>query len=306
VSQSPTDKNGEDDISLDRDIQINGEYPDSLYEDEMRVLRRDSDIHRLSRRVTILSILIPCLLCTILVLAYLDMRQRLSHFEAMGSRKVQTLSEDVLNKAASLSDEYVKLEKASAVIQENLKKLEGDTKRLSASKVDKKALGIANKKRSEEVAKAFAALQEDVAQQKASLDGLVKDLNQRLDDTLTALRTDLKAQKKEMAKAVQVTKNIQNKDQEQESAIRRLSEGKVDKEALDILLEKERARMSLLQKKLKSAMEEILWLEDRLELTGKRSETLQGEIPKPGKPPETTDRSPAPEAGKIIEQEISE
>jgi len=48
-------------MPLEKDIQIDGQHPDSFYEDEIRDLRRDSDIHRLSRRVTILSILIPCL-----------------------------------------------------------------------------------------------------------------------------------------------------------------------------------------------------------------------------------------------------
>jgi DNA repair exonuclease SbcCD ATPase subunit len=307
VNQFPTDRNGEDDMPLEKDIQIDGQHPDSFYEDELRDLRRDSDIHRLRRRVTILSILIPCLLCAILVLAYLDVRERLSQFQTAGSREVQTLSEDVLNKAASLSDQYVKLEKTSAGIQERVEKIEGDIKKLDTSKVDKNALDMANKKRSAEVAKTFAALQKDVAEQKASLDALAKDLNQRLDDTLTPLRSDLQMQKKEMTKAVQVTKNIQNKGQEQASAIRRLSEGKVDKEALKSLLENDRVRMALLEKRIKTLVEEVLWLENRLKLTGKIGETLEAPSPKPDEPPVagTTGTSPPPEAGKIIEQEIS-
>jgi hypothetical protein len=306
VNQFPTDNNGEDDMPLEKDIQIDGQHPDSFYDDELRDSRRDSDIHRLSRRVTILFILIPCLLCAILVLAYLDVRERLSQFQTAGSREVQTLSEDVLNKAASLSDQYVKLEKRSAGIQERVEKIEGDIKKLNTSKVDKNALDMANKKRSEEVAKTFAALQKDVAEQKASLDALAKDLNQRLDEALTPLRTDLQTQKKEMAKAIQVTKNIQNKGEEQESAIRRLSEGKVDKEALKSLLENDRVRMALLEKKIKSLVEEVLWLENRLKLTGKMGETLEAPSPKPDEPPVagTTGTSPPPEAGKIIEQEI--
>ncbi len=308
MSKSPTDKNADEDIPLEKDIQINGHRPDSFYENELRDMRRDSDIHRLSHRVTILSILIPCLLCAIFVFAYLDVRERLSHLQTAGSREVQTLSEDVLNKAASLSDQYVKLEKASAVIQERVEKIEEDIKKLNTSKMDKKASEMANKKHSEEIAEAFAALRKDVSQQKASLDALARDLNQRLDDTLAGLRTDLQAQKKEVAKAVKVTENIQNKGQERESAIRRLSEAKVDKKELANLFENERVRMALLERKIKSLVEEVLWLEDRLKLTGKMGEIREAESPKPGEPPvaETTDTSPAPEAGKIIEQEINE
>ena len=295
-------------MPLEKDIQIDGQHPDSFYEDELGDLRRDSDIHRLSRRVTILSILIPCLLCAVLVLAYLDVRERLNQLQSAGSREVQTLSEDVLNTAASLSDRYVKLEKTSAVIQERVEKIEGDIKKLNTSKVDKEASDTASKKRSEEVAKTFAALQKDVTEQKASLDALAKDLNQRLDDRLTPLRTDLQVQKKEMAKTVQVTNNVQNKAQEQESAIRRLSEGKVDKEALKSLLEKDRVKMALLEKRIKTLVEEVLWLENRLKLTGKMGDTLETQSRKPGEPPVggTTGTSPPPEAGKIIEQEIRE
>lgn len=308
MNRFPTDNNGEDDMPPEKDIQIDGQHPDSFYEDELEDLQQDLDVHRLRRRVTILLILIPCLLCAILVLAYVDVRERLGQLQTAGSKEVQTLSEDVLNKAASLSDQYVKLEKTSAVIQERVEKIEGDIKELNTSKVDKKASEMANKKRSEEVAKTFAALQKHVAEQRASLDALARDLNQRLDDTLTPLRTDLQAQKREMAKAVQATKNMQNKGQEQESAIRRLSEGKVDKEALKSLLENERVRMALLEKRLKTLAEEVLWLENRLKLTGKMGETPEAQSPKPGEPPVagTTGSSPAPEAGKIIEQEIRE
>ena len=308
MSKSPIDKNADEDIALEKDIQINGQHPDSLYEEELRDMRRDADIHKLSHRVTILSILIPCLLCAVFVFAYLDVRDRLSQLKTAGSREVQTLSEGVLNQAASLSDQYVKLEKTSVVIQGRIEKIEGEIKKLNTSKMDKKASEMANKKRSEEVAKTFAALQKDVSQQKASLEALAKDLNQRLDDTLADLQIDLKAQKKEMAKAAKVTENMQNKGEARESAIKRLSEGKVDKEALEDLLENERIRMGLLEKKIKTLVEEVLWLENRLKLTGKMSENLEVESPKPGEPPVagTTGSSSAPEAGKIIEQEINE
>jgi len=202
----------------------------------------------------------------------------------------------------------VKLEKTSALIQKRLEKIDGEIKKLNTAKMDKKASEMANKKRSKEVAKTFAALQKDVSQQKASVDALASNLNQRLDDTLAGLQTDLKAQKKEMARAVKVTENIQNKGEARESAIRRLSDGKVDKKELDNLFENERIRRGLLEKKIKTLVEEVLWLENRLKLTGKMSETLEVESLRPGEPPvaETTDRSPAPETGEIIEQEITQ
>ena len=308
MNKSPTDKTADEDIPLEKDIQIDGPRPDAFYEDELQDMRRNSDTRRLSHRVTILSILIPCLLGAIFVFAYLDVRERLSQFQTAGSREVQSLSEDVVNKAASLSDQYANLEKTSAVIQERVEKIEGEIKKLSTSKVDKKALEMADKKRSKEVAKTFAALNKDVSQDKATLEALAKDLNQRLDDTLAELQTDLKTQQKDMAKVVRTTEDMEKKAQEQESAIKRLSEDKVDKEALANLFENERIRTGLLEKKIKTLVEEVLWLENRLKLTGKMSETLEIESPKPGEPPvaETTDRSPAPKTGEIIEQEITQ
>jgi DNA repair exonuclease SbcCD ATPase subunit len=302
VNQFPTDNNEEDEIPLEEDIQIDGQHPDAFYEDELRHLPRDSDIRSLSRRVTILSVLIPCLLCGILVWAYLDLRERLTELQTAGSREVQTLSEDVLDKAASLSDEYVELEKTSAGIRQRVEKTEENIKMLNTKKVDKKALDMANKKHSEEVAKRFAALRKDVAEQKASLDAFAAHLNQRLDDMLKPLRSDLQTQKKEMAKIGQAVKNIQNKTQEQESAIM----GKVDTETLKSLLENERVKVALVEKRIKSLAEEVLWLENRLNLTGKMGENLEAPPSKSGEPPMagTTGRLPAPGAGDIIEQEI--
>jgi len=66
--------------------------------------------------------------------------------------------------------------------------------------------------------------------------------------------------------------------------------------------------MALLKKKIKSLMEEVLWLEDRLKLTGKRSEIREAEAPKPKERPaaKSTSIAATPKPGKIIEQEISE
>lgn len=310
MSKYPTDKDADEDSPLEQDIQIDGPPPDAFYEDELQAMRRDSDLHKLRHRVTILAILIPCLLCAILVFAYLDVRERLSRFQTAGSREVQTLSEDIVNKATSLSDQYAKLEKTWAVIQDRVEKIEGDIKELDVSKVNKKTLEMANKKRSKDVAEAFAALNKDVSQHKASVEALAKELNQRLDDTLAELLTDLKAQKKELAKVVRSTEDMGKKAQEQESAIKRLSEGKVDKGALATLFENERVKMALLERKMKSLVEEVLWLEDRLKLSGKRTEALEAKVPDPktGEPPvaETPDTLPTPEEGSIIEQEITQ
>ena len=64
MSNLPPDSDSEEGISLEDDLALSDsdQDPDRLYEEEMRNMRRDSDIDRLSHRMTLLFILIPCLL----------------------------------------------------------------------------------------------------------------------------------------------------------------------------------------------------------------------------------------------------
>ncbi len=55
-----------------QDFDSDNEITDSIYHQEINSLKID----KLSNRVTIISIIIPCLIGAILIFAYLDMKER--------------------------------------------------------------------------------------------------------------------------------------------------------------------------------------------------------------------------------------
>ena len=100
-------ENEEDDkIGLEREIRIDEDRPGFSTKEEMQQLRRDSEIQRLSHRMTLLSILIPFVICAALVGAYLDVTDKLGKIKLSGYQDMQTLSEETIGKLASLSEEF--------------------------------------------------------------------------------------------------------------------------------------------------------------------------------------------------------
>jgi len=315
----PNDEDSEDRISLEKEMEISNEDLDSLYQDEVRGMERDSDIHRLSHRITILSILIPVLLCAIFVFAYLDMKERVSQIQTKGSQDVQVLSQDVVAKMTSLTDNYTKieksladrllaLEKTSASMEKRLKDSQREIKNLTTSKVDNKTFEQTEKRRSEEVSSVFSAFQKDIAQQKESFGVFAKDLNAKIDQTTDAIT----AFRKEIAEVLQIVEATRQEDKKQASLIGYLSEQKLDREEFDSLLDKKLADykeiLTLLEKEIRSLKGEIPRAGQQINSGSQKNLERATQSPQPeGKHGgRTTTGTPAPEPEKIIEQDIAE
>ena len=80
-----------EDKSSDFKFRIDEESPDSVFQDEIRELR----LEKLSKRVTIVSILIPCLIGGLIAIAYLDLKKRVFINQDTGAKTVQGLSKDM-------------------------------------------------------------------------------------------------------------------------------------------------------------------------------------------------------------------
>ena len=304
----PTGEDPEERIAPEKDIDIDGDYPDSLFDDRTG----DAQLEGLRHRITMLSILVPCLLCAILLIGYLDLRYRVSHIQTTGSKKVQTLSEDIVHKIESLSYQYETLdssltkalaasEQSSTLIKDRLKKNEQSIENLSAA--------------SETGEKTLSLLEGNIAGHKDFLDELEKELGGRLNEDaniLTALQNDLMEQRKEIADLVERIEAMQKDAQVQETAIRHLLESKVDEETLDHSLGEERTsyeeKMLLLDEKIKSIADELLWLGKRVDVIQISVEGHEAETPNPegasGTGSKPSAETPSPRG--IQEQEITE
>ncbi len=291
------------------------EYPDSLYQEEMKDLR----VEKLNQRVTIITILLPCLIGVILFIAYRDLTGRVSQSEFSGSKEVQALSveleEKFKNIAAqftevqnSLDEKITSLEKKIIALNENLNKLneidtnikqnlnKSDTtlQTISAAKVDKKEHAAAIEKINNSLVlirkdlEALAPANKDIA----SLSSEMKSLEKRLGEEMTALSETI-------AKTDNDLMQIQ-------AGLATLAGQKLDKDSLD--LEVLKTRMSFertldqavinLERKIDSVLKRTKQLEKNLKQL--EAATTQTPIARPPRTSET------PKTGEILEQEIKE
>ena len=304
----PTGEDLEDGIDPERDIDIDGDYPDSLFDDRTR----DAQLEGLRHRVATLSILVPCLFCGILLIGYLDLRYRVGQIQTTGSKKVQTLSEDIVHKIESLSYQYETLdssltkalaaiEQSFTLIKDRLKQNEQTIENLTAA--------------SETGEKTLSLLEGNIAGHKDFLDKLEKELGGRLNEDaniLTALQNDIMGQRKEIARLVERIEAIQKDARIQETAIRHLLESQVDEETLDHSLGETRAsyeeKMLLLDEKIKSIADELLWLGKRVNVIQISVEGHEAETPYPEGAPGTGSKTSGEGLSPhgIQEQEITE
>lgn len=305
MNRFPTKEDQGDEMPLDREIRMKEEGSDVSYQDEMRELRLESQVQKLNHRITLLSILIPCLLGAILLFAYLEFNDRLNKTMIMRSGQVESLSENLDDKIASLSHQYGELEKllsdsiaslkkTNAFIEKDLKENQRETKKLTTSKVDKKTLEQAIRKESAQTAKTLEAVRNDLNGQKQAVENL--------DATL----------KKEVVQIAQVIETLKANRQRQDSAIKDLSEHKLDKEDFGNILKDKwsgyQAKISLLRQEIKALKDEVSKVQEQLNMamTSNVVSKTKGATPKEKPAAATTKDAAIPTPGKIIEQQITE
>jgi exonuclease VII small subunit len=127
-------------------MQTDDEKPDFQSQEEID----DSQVGKLSKRITRISILIPCLIFVITLAAYLDLKKSISITDSTGIIGVKALSKELESKFSSLSLRQANLEdalkkrveaieKSTASIQVNLNKATTAIKHIrSARKTDNK------------------------------------------------------------------------------------------------------------------------------------------------------------------------
>ena len=123
------------------------EEPDTVMQNELQELK----IEKLSQRVMLLTILIPCMIGVIIIISYLNIKGLVTRTKDSGAIGVQKLSKDLESKFSSLSLEQAKLkevqkkklpslEKNSAFLQTRLKKIQETLKNLESSKIERDEL----------------------------------------------------------------------------------------------------------------------------------------------------------------------
>ena len=231
--------------------------PEAILQDELRELK----IEKLGHRVTLLTILIPCMIGVILVITYLDIKDRVTRSYDTGAIGVQKLSKDLASKFSSLSLEQAKindilakklpeLDKSAAFLKSRLTKLQKSMSKMTASTINRDELTRVTENLTNKVA--------DIPQSmKPSFEALALADNRIVED---ARRTsdDIKTLSDSMA---EIDTRINTIRKELET----VSEKTIDKDELELTLKLKEIgyrqalldKTALLEKEIQAIREEI-------------------------------------------------
>lgn len=173
--------NPKDDGPLEDDKPgIEGE----IFQQEANTLK----IEKLSQRVTIISVIIPCIIIAILVFVYLDITEKVVDVDQTQANQMEQVSQDLEIKLNALD---VRIAKATHELDEKLtaleskrQALENQTAKMSAAKVDLKAMEAA-------LAKLDKRIKANADQDKSTLAAMER-INQQLVSTIDKNSSDFK------------------------------------------------------------------------------------------------------------------
>ena len=230
---------------------------DAVMQTELQELK----IEKLGQRVMLLTILIPCMIGIIIIISYLDIKDRVNRTQSTGTIGVQKLSKDLDSKFSSLSLEQAKLkethdkklpalEKNAAFLQTRLKKVQASIKVLEASKIERDELA----KVTNELKARFSIVAEHEHNELEAFSIADEDLNAKSE-----------ALSKQVGEMAETYSRLSEKLTELQQALSEVSTTKIDKSELDLAL------------KLKEIgfRQEIL---DAASTTGKKIDALQKQI----------------------------
>ncbi|BBO66795.1 hypothetical protein DSCA_07250 [Desulfosarcina alkanivorans] len=263
--------------------------PESMYMADAENLR----IEKLSTRITLVAVLIPCLLVIVLAVAYLDIKNRVINTQNTGSMGVQNLSKDLESRFSNLSLKQAKLDarlaentnelkKATAALQVNLQKSTAAFNRIADDKADRSAIKAVTQKTDA----AIAALQKDMADLNTAFD--------KFDD--------------ELATQVQLMADGLKKDQGRLAAIekksRQLESEKMSRESMNLALGLERLGLQeMVKEKIREVEKKLTAMRKQVDALNQRLNDQAGQA---SSPVPTASVSPPPPAGNTGSTGIEE
>jgi DNA repair exonuclease SbcCD ATPase subunit len=160
-------------------FQLGDEEPEPPAIDEALQRR----VHKLSQRMSFLTLMLPCLIALVIYVAYRDINLRVAQTQQSELQSVDRIAKDLELKSAALLTRVSELEaavgakldeasKSAFALQEEIKKAEAAVERHTTDKADKKQLEDSAAR----VDAALAVLSKDVQGLTRELQGVTKDL----------------------------------------------------------------------------------------------------------------------------------
>lgn len=283
--------NSSDDFKFGADL----ENPDEV----LQTAPEDKRIAKLSRRITVLAIIIPCLIGVALFFLYLDLKGRVIQNQTSGNQSVEDLSRDFADQLQAFSEKLTQMETG---LSENStatgKRIDGLKKKVGAiesefKKVNSNLKTASNSRKKIEASKA----------NKKDLEGL--------GSKLTALSTQVTTQSDALDKKVLTLTNESDKIGSEISKFQQdidefstLLDSKIDRRTLLLELDKQQQKMTVLsgdiEKQIITIRSDLRRLDKELQQT--RRSLRRSATPAPQSP--TSSGQGQPDTGKIIEQNL--
>ncbi len=232
--------------------------PEAQFHEDNQELKLD----KLNRRITLITILIPCLIGGILFLAYRDIQTRVGQVSDTGTSKVRTLSKDLESRFSSLSVKHAKLqvdftqtisslEKTNASLQKNLQEADTAIKYIRA----------ARKSDNQKISDAINAINKTVE--------TLAPLPQNLETMASDLKLYDQNLSKELGSFSQSLEGIRNNLIKIQADIIYLASAKTDNKAFDLALKNQQKNYQLtLQQTKRDIDKKIASLESKIERIG--------------------------------------
>lgn len=286
------------------DYNVPDNHSDDDFPEEIHGLK----IEKLSQRVTLITILIPILIAVIVVVSYLDIKQKVVQTQTTGTIGVQNLSKDLESRFSSLSLRQASLEDEIKKQTEIFDKNQAEYA-IQRKKFENKITGLteqtADKKELKEITKRFDAvfetLHEEIAAEHKALESIETSATQTLNQ--------VKSLNEETQQKFETISKTTAENAE-------LVAAKLDKKQLDLALKiRDLKLQEQFQQQTDALRQEISRLNEKndklsVELNAALKKIKEISKSQTSQPPKSTlpaaKSKPAspPKQGKIIEQDI--
>jgi chromosome segregation ATPase len=271
------------------------ENPDEL----LQVAPEDKRIAKLSRRITILAIIMPCLIGVALFFLYLDLKGRVIQNQTSGNQSVADLSRDFADQLNALAEKIKQLETANS---ENItaanERFDGLKKQITTFDSKLKKVSSNLKKTNDSLKKIDTA--------KAGR----KDL-ESVENKLSALSSQLSTQDESVDKKMETFSNETEKISNEISSFRQeigefstVMESKIDRRTLLFELDKQQQKMTVfsgdIEKKIITIRSDLRRLDKELQQAQRSLRRLET----PAAQSSSTPGQAQPGTDKIIEQNL--
>jgi DNA repair exonuclease SbcCD ATPase subunit len=269
---------------------MDAEVEDTVIPTQVDELR----IEKLSHRITLISILIPVLIVVVLVMAYLDIKRRVTLTEDTGAVTAQHLSQDLESRFSSLSLSQAHIEEALTKLQDqtnqslaqtqvNLKKLEDGLKQSRNTMASQKEVKSVSQKMDQNIT--------NVAKSVEDLKLQVDALTQTLQSKLAQVDQQVSEHGSQMAQLKEL--------------LLKLEQNKIDKAAMDLAIKLEALKIKqVVNDQLEDMQAQIQSIGQKVDkLSSAPRAPAASSVPHKATPPKPAAETPEPE--RLQEQTIS-